>query len=482
MQNRGAPQSEWHGGRIPPYSRTAEQAVLGAILLNNRALRVVKNVVTVDSFYVEANRRIFQAMDDLDMKGDPIDHVTLGEELSSAGDLQKVGGIMALDKLTDAVATVANVDYYAKIIREKEIVRKMIYAAQQIVADGFSDLSDVDTFMNESRASILAATAERTAGLSAIRIDADIDEVVEEVIEGREPEGLVKTGIGDLDDVTGGLYPGLMHVIAGRPGMGKSAMALNICLNTALSQKKSLYVSLEDVRKFLSLRTLARFADMDLQNLVLRRTKPDDRYALEGAAQKIKGLPFWVADFAGMTADRVKQVITAHMDLHGLDCVAIDHLQHVHGEGDRLEVVSKAAKLFADMAKELNLPVIAVSQLNRGVESRPDKRPRMSDLKETGEIEQVARAVWLMYRPSYYKPEHDEHELELNVGKANHGKTGRVKLWCDLSRMFITDEQTGGQVEEVRRNPQMRIDSEMTGGDAPEQRGDAEDDDEFGAW
>lgn len=427
-------------GRIPPYDKQAEAACLGAVLLNNDALSIIRNIITgAEDFYVEANRRIFQAMLRLISTGSAIDHVTLGHALTEAGDLKKIGGAMALDGLTESVATIANVDHYARITRDHAAARRMIYAAQQIVADGFSSsFENVRDYLAESRKAVTTASAI-DGGDGPVKVGNDLPAIFDELESGKMPAGLVRTGIGTVDDLTGGLWPGLLHVCGARPGMGKSALCLNIGTNAALAGRPTLYVPTEDARRYVVLRELARFSDVDLNDLMLRSVHADDWSKLVKGANQISNLPLWIDDTPGLSSERIAQVAALHKQVHGLDLLIVDHLGELCDKGDnQTNIIENAAKGLRDIAKELDIPVLLATQLNREVERRQDKRPTLHDLRQSGAIEQIARVVWFMYRRGYYRQGcEDDPDTQLIVAKATHGKTGTIRLWSDLSRMFI---------------------------------------------
>lgn len=427
-------------GRIPPYDAKAEDACLGAVLLNNQALSVVRSILADPAdFYSEPNRRIYNAMVRIVDGGSAVDHVTLGGFLRDAGDLEKIGGAMRLGLLTEAVATVANVDHYARIVRDHAAARRMIYAAQQIVADGFaSNFENVRDFLTAARKSVTTASAIG-GGDGPVKIGQDLAEVFAELESGKMPAGLVKTGIGMIDELTGGLWPGLLHVIGARPGMGKSALCLNIGTNAAIANRNTLYIPTEDARRYVVLRELARFGDVDLNDLMLRSVHTNDWPKLRQGATKVVNLPLWVDDSPGLSSERIAQVAALHKQVHGLDLLIVDHLGELADKGEnQTTIIENAAKGLRDIAKELDIPVLLATQLNREVERRQDKRPTLHDLRQSGAVEQIARVVWFMYRRGYYRQGcEDDPDTQLIVAKATHGKTGTIRLWSDLSRMFI---------------------------------------------
>lgn len=426
-------------GRVPPYDAKAEAACLGAILLNNDALPIVRNLLAgPEDFYVESNRRIFSAMIRISQSSMPVDHVTLGNELAKASDLEKIGGAVALAALTDSVASIANVDHYARIVSDKASVRRMIYAAQEIVSVGYADKTAVGDYLSAARKSVTVASA-RDVGEGPVMIGEGMNEVIAEIESGELPENLVRTGIDMIDELTGGLWPGLLTVLGARPAMGKSALCLNIATNAALQKRSTLYIPTEDTRRYALLRELARFGDIDLNDLMLRSIHRDDWPKLIEGANQVMNLPLWVDDSPGLSSERIAQAAALHKQMHGLDLLVVDHLGEMTDKGESKTAATEAAAMgLRDIAKELDIPVLLATQLNRDVEFRKDKRPTMHDLRQSGAIEQIARVVWFLYRRGYYQQGcEDDPDTQLIVAKATHGKTGTIKLWADLSRMYM---------------------------------------------
>lgn len=426
-------------GRIPPYDQTAEEAILGAVLLNNAKLATVAGTVRQEDFYVDAHRRIFGAMLKLSSGGAAVDHVTLGNYLKERGELDRIGGPMALGNLTDAVAVVSNVEHYARIVSEHAARRRILYAAMEVANSAYLGSDDgFESWLADTRATMAKAlTGAIKEGSAPRKIDDDLREAFADVTERRVPEGLVPYGLATLDAMTGGMWPGLLTVLAGRPGMGKSAVGLNVAINAALSGKKVLFLTLEDTRKFAVLRLLSRFADVDLLRLV-HRTVPGDDFSrlLEGIC-KLSDLPFWLDDTSGMSSSQIRSKVLAHTAEHGCDLLVVDHLLEITEDAENeTQAVSRAAMNIRDLIKEMNIPGLLLTQLNRGVESRNDKRPTLADLKQSGKIEEVARSVVFLYRQGYY----DQSEnplIEAIVAKSNHGRTGTAHLYGNLSRMHV---------------------------------------------
>lgn len=428
-------------GRVPPFDGEAELSILGSVMFSEARAREILGMLEPEHFYNEANRRIFSSMVALVKVYSPIDHVTLAEQLKRAGDLEKIGGAISLSRLTDNVATVANVEYHAKIVKQKYAIRQMIYAANEVVARGFSDSEDAETYLNDSRALITEAAGSFISGVGPQHIDDDLMQLIRDLETGEEPKGIIKSGLLGFDRATGGFWPALLYVIASRPSMGKSAFALNVAMNAALSGKKVLYVTLEDVRKYIAARLLARFADVDLRDITLHRKLDADAWTrIIQAANKIAGKkPIWVEDVAGLTSKAIVQRAATLQQTKGLDFVVVDHLGEVADKGEiRRHVLEDACKTFRDGAKEQDVPYLVLHQLNRGVEHRADKTPTMSDLNECGQIEAIARWIGFLMRPGYYESDGaGRHDTQLICAKATHGKTGMIRLWSELSRMYF---------------------------------------------
>jgi len=429
-------------GRVPPYSAEAEEAVLGSVLLNNDVIAELRGILTPGDFYVETNRRIYEAILELAPKS-VVDHVTLGQELKRRGDWDRIGGAAALDGLTDTVAAVANFEHYAGIVRDKAAVRRMIYAAQQIVADGFADHDDLGEYLGKSQQSINAAA---TAGLGALEgpelVGARILDVIEQAVQGKEPEGIVPTGFSHIDNTTGGLWPGEMTIFAARTKMGKTAFALNLGKNAARKAgKRVLWFNLEDSKANMQQRLIAQDTKVSMTSIRRRQVPPELAPIMVDAGASISELPFWVLNRAGLTADQIVSISTTFKAKHGLDLVIIDHLRRVkHLKGQDFRIgVSYVGTTIADMALNLGVPVLALHQLNRSVENREDKRPRESDLRESGMLEEDARNIWFLYRDAYYDENADTNIADLIVSRSNHGPTGVVKLFCDMPTMKFTD-------------------------------------------
>ncbi len=427
--------------RIPPRDLKAEEAVIGSVLLDNAILASLVTIVRPEDFYAPQHRTIWEHIIALHERGSAVDHVTLGGALKDSHALERIGGAMALANLTDAVVTTTNAPWYARIVREQAVARRIVSAAQAIAARGYAGVTDFKAFVADARQIIVAAAGSVGAedGGPALLED-DLRSVWEDVTQNRQPKGLVPTNIGSVDRICGGLWPGVLTVLAGRPGMGKSAFVLNVATNAALAGKRVLYVTLEDTRYFIAVRTLARFAQIDNIALTMRMVRADQqRQLIDGFNEACKLRNLWVDDASGLSSADLRARVLAHRDKHGIDLLVIDHLLELQDEGEsETASVSHAARGCRDIAKELDIPVLLAHQLNRKVEDRADKRPALADLKQTGKVEEVARTVWFLYRPGYYEADGDDRrDIQLIIAKANHGKTGMAKMWGNLAEMYI---------------------------------------------
>jgi replicative DNA helicase len=447
-------------GRVPPNDRTAESTVLGSILLTNKVLSRVKAKLSPEDFYTTAHRTIYEAMLEVHKQGSAVDAVTVGSHLKDTGQLEKIGGVMTIAGLTDEIATTANIEHHAGIVRSMSAIRAMISAAHNIVDRGYGRVSDAKQYLNEARSSVVSAAGSLYTGDGPQLPGADIREILREIENKEIPEGIVKTGIENLDRTMLGLWPGILTIVAGRPGMGKSAFALNVATNAAMQGKKVLFFTLEDKRKYMVMRMLARLANVDLDELNLRDVDPESWGRIIPAAAKIMDTKnLWFEDTGGLKSTDIRDIAMSHAEEKGLDLAVIDHVGEIGDEGkDDTEIISRGTRNIRDLVKELNVASILVSQLNREVEKRPDKRPRLSDLKQAGKLEEAARVVLFPFRPGYYDGDEDRTDLQLWVAKATHGKTGMLEVFCDLSRMYMRawDWNTDGQFPgtEQRHEPE----------------------------
>ncbi len=420
-------------------SPDAERSILHAILLNEEAIARVE-FLQAEMFSSSVYQHIYTAMRDLYSAQKPIDEVTIAEK--SGIPIAKI--TPAFEAIAKAPGLLANVAEHGRIVRDHHRRREVVEAGHAIVKAAENVNVEVAAMTGRVQEILSAAsgTAEpdtlRSLSQAILEVHADLDGTSNEL----KP---VLTGFRELDRMAGGLHPGLLTVIAGRPAMGKSAFAANIAANASLNGAKTLFVSLEDTCAFLTKRILARHAQVPYDALVRSTVRENQWTPLSNASRDLYDCPLWIDDGAGQTLSDVRATVAGLRMREGLDLVIIDHLGEMARDDDEYATTSLVAKGARDMAKDFNLPVVLISQLNRSVESRPDKRPMMSDLRGSGKIEEAARAIWFLYRHSYYSDDTDgeqgtrENEMQVLIAKQTHGECGWLPLSCDLSTMTIGD-------------------------------------------
>jgi replicative DNA helicase len=380
--------------RTPPYSAEAELAVLGGMMLDADALSKAIEVVDDTMFYREGNRRIFRAMVRIFERGEVIDFVTLPETLRAAGDLESAGGLAFLSGLMDAVPTAANIEYHAKIVREKALLRRLIEAATTIIQDTYAGQNEVEELLDEAEQRIfqIAQTHDRKGFVWIKEILWPTFEKIEQLQNNTSSVTGVPTGFADLDELTAGFQPGDLIIVAARPSMGKTAFTLNIAQHAAISAKSPVaFFSLEMSKESLVQRVLCAEARVDNSRLRRGRLQDDEYARLATAAGYLNTAPIYIDDSAGISILEMRaKARRLKSDRPDLAMIIVDYLQLMVGKGkteNRQQEVSEISRGLKALAKELNVPVVALSQLSRAVEQRPDKRPMMSDLREcvTGE-------------------------------------------------------------------------------------------------
>ena len=428
--------------RIPPHSLDAERAVLGGLLLQNSAIDIVLEIIKVDDFYSEANARIFEAALELHRSSTPVDTVTLRDTLARSNQLQSVGGDEYLLGLTDTIPAIENIRAHSVIIREKALVRRLITACHTVAAKGYADYGNAQEFLDQAEKAVFdvasvqtRSTVERVRDV-VIRAFEDLHALAR---SGERTSGL-KSGFTRLDGMTAGMHPGDLIIVAGRPGMGKTSFALNVAVNAShsrLGTDKNAGVavfSLEMPKDQLVKRMLASEARVDSSRMRTGQIHRDDWQLLAQAAGTLSDLPMFIDDTPGLTLMELRAKARRLMSEHGLALIIIDYLQLMRSgtkNDSREQEISEISRSLKGLAKEMGIPVIALSQLNRGVESRgnKDKRPQLSDLRESGAIEQDADTIMFVYRDEVYNRETlDQGIAEIIVGKQRAGPTGTVKV------------------------------------------------------
>ena len=427
--------------RSPPYSPEAELSVLGGMLIDADAVVRAVEIVDDSMFYREGNRRLFRAMIGLWERGEVIDHVTLSEALKSSGDLDAVGGMPFIGQLLGAVPTAANIEYHARIVREKAVLRRLIEAATTIIQETYASQGDVEDVLDhaEQRIFQIAQTHERKGFVWIKEILWPTFERIEQLQNNHSSVTGVPTGFPDLDEMTAGFQSGDLIIVAARPSMGKTAFTLNIAQHAAITARRPVAVfSLEMSKESLVQRILCAEGRVDAGRLRRGRLRDEEYANLATAAGYLNTAPIYIDDSPGISVLEMRaKARRLKADRDDLAMIVVDYLQLMQGHGkteNRQQEVSEISRGLKALAKELNVPVVALSQLSRAVEQRPDKRPMMSDLRESGAIEQDADVIMFLYRPEYYYGPTDkegnslEGRAELIIGKQRNGATGTVNL------------------------------------------------------
>lgn len=422
--------------RIPPHNTEAEQAVLGAIFLEPDSFSIASEILMPEDFYRVSHQRIFKAMFDLFEQGEPIDIVTVTTVLKNSQTLDEVGGVAYLNELADSVPTAANITYYRDIVEEKAILRRLIRTATDIVKFSFENEGNVDEVLNEAEKNILEVSSRgnvtdfKAIGDVLVEVYSNIEELTK---SDGEVTGLA-TGYRDLDRITSGFQKNDLIIIAARPSMGKTAFALNIAQNIATRTDENVAIfSLEMGADQLVSRMLCAEGNIDSQRLRTGSLTDEDWGKLAMAMGSLSNAGIFIDDSPGIRVSEIRSKCRRLKQEHGLGMIIIDYLQLIQGSPgaseNRQQEVSEISRSLKGLARELNVPLIALSQLSRGVEQRQDKRPMMSDLRESGSLEQDADIVGFLYRDDYYNEDSEnDSKIEIIISKQRNGPTGTVEL------------------------------------------------------
>ncbi|MGG1518998.1 replicative DNA helicase [Paenibacillus oryzisoli] len=421
--------------RIPPQNIEAEQAVLGAILIHSDSLITAMERITSDDFYRGAHQRIFEAIVELAEEQEPVDLITLTARLQNKAQLEEIGGVTYLSELANAVPTAANIDYYAAIVEEKSMLRRLIRTATQIVSDGYANEDNVGSMLSEAEAKILEISQRRSStGFVVIRdVLMEVFEKVETLYSNKGSSTGVPSGFIDLDKMTSGFQRSDLIILAARPSVGKTAFALNVAQNVGVRAKETVAIfSLEMGAAQLVQRMVCAEANVDANRMRTGMLEGDDWEKLTMAIGALSEANVYIDDSAQITVADIRAKCRRLQQEKGLGMILIDYLQLIAGRGkgdNRQQEVSEISRTLKQIARELNVPVIALSQLSRGVEQRQDKRPMMSDLRESGSIEQDADIVAFLYRDDYYDKESEKKNIiEIIIAKQRNGPVGTVEL------------------------------------------------------
>ena len=438
--------------RVPPQNIEAEQAVIGGMLIEKEAISKVAEFLKADDFYREAHRLIFEAMLELFNKNEAVDLVTVTEVLRKNDKLEAVGGIAYITSLANSVPTAANINYHGKIVEEKALLRGLINSATHIASMGYEDTEAVTDIIDKAEKMILEVSERKMSGdfvpIKSIIFDAFGK--IEQLYASKGGITGLATGFKDLDKITSGLQPSDLILVAARPSMGKTAFTLNIASHVAIREKKAVaFFSLEMSKEQLVQRMLCSEATIDSQRLRIGELEERDWTKLISAADRLSSAPIYIDDTPGITVMEMRSKARRLKIEHDLQLIIIDYLQLMQGSSNKggdnhQQEISEISRSLKALARELNLPVIALSQLSRSVESRQIKKPMLSDLRESGSLEQDADIVSFLYREDYYNPETENKNItDIIIAKHRNGPVDTVQLFfhkqftkfCDLSRV-----------------------------------------------
>ncbi|MGE5328442.1 MAG: replicative DNA helicase [Deltaproteobacteria bacterium] len=422
-------------GRIPPNSLEAEQSVLGALLIDNEAVPIVAEILKSEDFYRQDHKEIYEAVLDLFETGKPIDIISAKEQLKVRGTLEGVGGLEYLSTLSDMVPTTANVRHYARIVEEKSLLRQLIKASGEIMNLGFEASEEVAIITDEAQKKIFEVLGQRSSkGFYPIKeVLLDSFNKLEELYNSKGYITGVPTGFSDLDVKTSGLHSSDLILIAARPAMGKTSFALNIAQYASIHGRVPVLIfSLEMSKEQLVNRILCSEAMVDSQKIRTGKLDEEDWTKIAGALGPVSEAPIYIDDTPGLSVMEIRAKCRRLKLEKNIGLIVIDYLQLMQGRArseNRQQEISEISRALKVLAKEINVPVVTLSQLSRAPETRSDHRPILSDLRESGAIEQDADIVMFLYRDDYYNPETEKKNIaEVILAKHRNGSTGIVEL------------------------------------------------------
>lgn len=422
--------------RIPPQNVEAEQAVLGAMLLSHDAVIVAMEKLQSQDFYRDVHRIIFEAMEHLHRENKEIDVITLPDELKRMKKLDDVGGLEYVLNLPNLVGSAANIEYYANIVAEKSLARNLISTCTELTTEAYDGQKETEAILDDAERRILQLSDTKNRGdfasVGAV-VEVTLDKITK-LYENKAGLTGLPTGFRDLDRMTSGLQPSDLILVAARPSMGKTAFTLNIAQNVGVRQHKTVaFFSLEMSQEQLVQRLLCQIAHIDSQKLRTGQLNSDEEWTrLTDACDKLYESPIYIDDTPGISVAEMRSKARRLKSEHGLDLIIVDYLQLMQGRNaeSRQQEISEISRSLKALARELKVPLIALSQLSRSVESRQDKRPMLSDLRESGALEQDADIVSFLYREDYYDKEtENQHITEVILAKHRNGPVGSVKLY-----------------------------------------------------
>ncbi|WP_236913953.1 replicative DNA helicase [Clostridium sp. Cult2] len=439
-------------GKIPPHSLEAEQSVLGAMILNKEAINTAIEQLHPEDFYKEANKEIFEAIIELFNRNEPVDLITLSEELRKRGTLEKLGGVTYLAELSGGVAITSNVKYYCDIVEEKSILRRLIKSCDEILTKSYEDSEEINSIIEQAEKNIFDITQGRHregfAPLKEVLLDS-FTRIEEMAAHQGELTGLT-TGFIDIDQKLSGMQKSDLILLAARPSMGKTALGINIATNSSIKAEASVAIfSLEMSKEQLVQRMISSVSHVDLQKIISGRLNEDEWIKIIDAMGPLSQAKIFIDDTAGISLTEMKAKCRRLKIERGLDLIVIDYLQLMQSDSrqeNRQQEISSISRGLKALAKEMNCPVIALSQLSRAPELRSDHRPILSDLRESGAIEQDADVVLFLYRDEYYNNDTDKKNIgEVIIAKHRNGPTGIVELvWKKEFTKFLNKENIRG--------------------------------------
>ncbi len=426
--------------KIPPHNNEAELSIIGGIMVEPDAYDVVSDIITAEDFYKAAHQKIYSAITELNAKSQPADIITISNHLAHKKELDGIGGPSALAEILNQVPAAINLRGYAEIVKQKSLLRKLIHANGEIMSEAYDEkFESIDSFVDNVEARIFKITEQKetksnlTSAADLIKFS--IDKITDLASKNQEITGIA-SGFSTLDRMTSGFQPGDFVILAARPSMGKTAFSLNLALNAAMKLKKSVaYFSVEMGKEQLMMRVLASEAKVNMSDIRIGRIKDSDWPRLIDKASTLADTSLFIDDTSSISPYEIRSKARRLKSQFGLDMIIIDYLQIMGLPGkveSRERAVAEISKSLKSIAKELRVPVIALSQLNRGVEGRTGemKKPVLSDLRESGSIEQDADLIMMLYREEYYDPENPEikGQADLLIRKHRNGPVGDVKL------------------------------------------------------
>ncbi len=460
-----APKAPLGFDRQPPFSPEAEVSVLGGMLIDQDAVARAVEVIRDSMFFREAHRRLYRAMTRLFNRGDVIDVITLSEELKKTGELDAAGGLPYLAELLDAVPTAANIEYHAKIVREKALLRHLIEAASKIIQDAYDQGErSVEEVLDEAESRVfqVAQTRDRSGFVWIKEILWPTFEHIERLQESKSGLTGTPSGFTDIDKMTTGLQKGELCIVAARPSMGKTSWILNVAQNAAIEHSIPVAIfSLEMSKEQLVQRLLCAEGRVDSQRLRRGQLSADEYQRLAASAAHLNTAPLWIDDSPGATILEMRAKARRLKAETDLGLLVIDYMQLMSGHGrseSRVQEVSEISRGLKALARELEVPVVALSQLSRAPEQRTDRRPQLSDLRDSGSIEQDADVVMFLYRPEYYYGPVDkdgasiEGKAEMVIAKQRNGPTGTVDLFFHKAYTRF-DSVTTREMEKTASGP-----------------------------